>query len=80
MATRAGVGMSRHHNPNVPGREAAQQALQNAGIAKADFVFIFAYKKMSTGFDRMARQISSTNSGARNPKWCSSLSVPPEAR
>jgi hypothetical protein len=48
MATKAGVGMSRHHNPNVAGREAAQQALENAGIAKPDFVFMFA----SIGYDQ----------------------------
>jgi hypothetical protein len=48
MATKAGVGMSRHHNPNVAGREAAEQALQRAGIAKPDFVFMFA----SVGYDQ----------------------------
>jgi hypothetical protein len=42
MATRAGVGMSRHHNPNVAGREAAEQALEKAGVGKPDFVFMFA--------------------------------------
>jgi|SRR5215210_2634329 len=42
MATKAGAGMSRHHNPNVAGREAAEQGLRNAGIAKPDFVFMFA--------------------------------------
>jgi hypothetical protein len=42
MATKAGVGMSRHHNPNVAGREAADQALEKAGVSKADFVFMFA--------------------------------------
>ena len=31
MATKAGVGMSYHHNPNVAGREAAEQALEKAG-------------------------------------------------
>src|ERR671910_441246 len=41
MATRAGVGMSRHHNPNVAGREAAEQALKKAGVSKPDFVFVF---------------------------------------
>jgi small ligand-binding sensory domain FIST len=30
VATKAGVGMSRHHNPNVAGREAAEQALEKA--------------------------------------------------
>jgi hypothetical protein len=33
--------MSRHHNPNVAGREAAEQALKKAGVAKPDFVFIW---------------------------------------
>ena len=42
MATKAGVGMSRHHNPNLAGREAAEQALQKAGINRPDFVFMFA--------------------------------------
>src|SRR5215218_7865649 len=41
MATKAGVGMSYHHNPNVAGREAAEQALKKAGIRKPDFVFVF---------------------------------------
>jgi hypothetical protein len=49
MTTKVGVGTSRHHNPNVAGREAAQQALTNAGIpTKADFVFMFA----SVGYDQ----------------------------
>ena len=49
MTTKAGVGTSRHHNPNVAGREAAQQALTNAGIlTKPDFVFMFA----SIGYDQ----------------------------
>src|ERR687894_541136 len=48
MATKAGVGMSRHHNPNVAGREAAEQALQKAGVAKPDFIFMFA----SIGYDQ----------------------------
>jgi hypothetical protein len=42
MTTKAGVGMSRHHNPNLAGREATEQALQKAGVAKPDFVFMFA--------------------------------------
>ena len=33
MTTKAGVGTTRHHNPNVAGREAAEQALTNAGVA-----------------------------------------------
>src|SRR5918999_6066127 len=42
MATKAGVGMSRHHNPNLAGREAAEQALKKAGVHRPDFVFMFA--------------------------------------
>jgi hypothetical protein len=48
MATKAGVGMSHHHNPSVAGREAAVQALRNAGISRPDFVFMFA----SVGYDQ----------------------------
>src|SRR5215211_1568362 len=48
MAIKAGVGMSRHHNPSVAGREAAEQALQKAGVSKADFIFMFA----SIGYDQ----------------------------
>jgi hypothetical protein len=48
MATRAGVGTSRHHNPNVAGREAAKEALTNAGLEKPDFVFMFA----TVGYDQ----------------------------
>ena len=48
MATKAGVGMSRHHNPNLAGREAAEQALKKAGIVEPDFVFMFA----TIGYDQ----------------------------
>ncbi len=48
MATKAGVGMSRHHNPNVAGREAAEQALEKAGVSKPDFVVMFG----SIGYDQ----------------------------
>src|SRR5215203_6078064 len=48
MTTNAGVGMSYHHNPNVAGREAAEQALLNAGLSKPDFVFVFG----SIGYDQ----------------------------
>src|ERR687894_1859998 len=48
MTTKAGVGTSQHHNPNIAGREAAEQALKNAGVAKPDFVFMFA----SIGYDQ----------------------------
>jgi hypothetical protein len=42
MVIKAGVGMSRQHNPNVAGREAAEQALQKGGVDRPDFVFVFA--------------------------------------
>ena len=48
MTTKAGVGMSRHHNPNVAGREAAEQALEKAGVDRPDFVVMFA----SIGYDQ----------------------------
>jgi hypothetical protein len=50
MTTKAGVGTSHHHNPNVAGREAAEQALENAGVAKPDFVFMFA----TVGYDQLS--------------------------
>src|SRR5215216_3461100 len=57
MVTKAGVGMSRNHNPSVAGREAAEQALLKAGVAKPDFVFMFG----SIGYDQrsLVRAISS---------------------
>jgi hypothetical protein len=48
MTTNAGIGMSHHHNPNVAGHQAAQQALKNASISKPDFVFMFA----TVGYDQ----------------------------
>jgi hypothetical protein len=48
MATKAGVGMSQHHNPSIAGREAAEQALEKAGIDRPDFVFMFA----TVGYDQ----------------------------
>src|SRR5215217_8262410 len=50
MATKAGVGMSYHHNPSIAGREAAEQALQKAGVSKPDFVFMFG----SIGYDQQS--------------------------
>ncbi len=50
MITKAGVGMSRHHNPNVAGREAAEQALQKADVERPDFVFMFA----TVGYDQQS--------------------------
>src|SRR5215213_3009484 len=62
MATKAGVGMSYHHNPNVAGREAAQQALKKAGLSKPDFVFVFG----SIGYDQQSllRAVRETTRGA----------------
>ncbi len=62
MTTRAGVGMGRHHNPNLAGREAAEQALQKAGIVKPDFVFMFA----SIGYDQhsVLRAVREATGGA----------------
>ena len=62
MTTTAGVGMSRHHNPNVAGREAAQQALKKAGVERPDFVFMFA----SIGYDQhsVLRAVRDTTGGA----------------
>ena len=48
MSIKAGVGMSRHHNPIIAGREAAEQALEKVGIDKPDFVFMFG----SSGYDQ----------------------------
>src|ERR687897_743808 len=62
MATKAGVGMSYHHNPNVAGREAAEQALQKAGVSKPDFVFLFG----SIGYDQhtLVRAVREITGGA----------------
>jgi hypothetical protein len=62
MVTKAGVGMSRHHNPNVAGREAAEQALQKAGVSKPDFVVMFG----SIGYDQrsLVRAVRETTGGA----------------
>jgi hypothetical protein len=62
MTINAGVGMSRHHNPNVAGREAAEQALKKAGIVEPDFVFMFA----SIGYDQpsLVRAVREITGGA----------------
>jgi hypothetical protein len=62
MSIKAGVGMSHHHNPNVAGREAAEQALKKAGIVKPDFVFTFA----SSSYDQhsLLRAVRETTGGA----------------
>jgi hypothetical protein len=62
MTTKAGVGMSRHHNPDVAGREAAEQAMERAGVDKPDFVFMFA----SIGYDQhsLVQAVRETTGGA----------------
>jgi hypothetical protein len=54
--------MSRHHNPNVAGREAAEQALQRADVERPDFVFMFA----TVGYDQrsLLRTVRETTGGA----------------
>jgi hypothetical protein len=62
MVTKAGVGMSYHHNPNLAGREAAEQALQKAGVSKPNLVFVFG----SIGYDQhsLLRAVRETTGGA----------------
>jgi hypothetical protein len=62
MSIKAGVGMSRHHNPIIAGREAAEQALEKAGVAKPDFVFMFG----SFGYDQhsLVRAVREATGGA----------------
>src|SRR5215213_3214764 len=62
MSINAGVGMSRHHNPNLAGREAAEQALKKAGVVKPDFVVMFA----SIGYDQrsLLRAVREATGGA----------------
>src|SRR5215208_2863162 len=62
VATKAGVGMSYHHNPNVAGREAAEQALKKAGVSKPDFVFMFG----SIGYEQhsLVRAVRETTGSA----------------
>src|ERR671916_952821 len=62
MAIKAGVGMSRHHNPSIAGREAAEQALEKAGVSKPDFVVMFG----SIGYDQhsLVRTVRETTGGA----------------
>src|ERR687889_872938 len=62
MSTKAGVGMSYHHNPSVAGREAAEQALHKAGVSKPDFVFVFG----SIGYDQhsLLHAVRETTRGA----------------
>ena len=62
MTTKAGVGLSRQHNPNLAGREAAEQALKKAGVEKPAFVFMFA----SIGYDQhsVLRAVREATGGA----------------
>jgi hypothetical protein len=62
MSIKAGVGMSRHHDPSIAGREAAQQALEKAGVSNPDLVFMFA----SIGYDQhsVLRAVRETTGGA----------------
>jgi hypothetical protein len=62
MTITAGVGMSHHHNHNVAGREAAEQALEKAGVARPDLVFMFA----SIGYDQhsLVRAVREATGGA----------------
>src|SRR5215218_8841681 len=48
LTLRVGVAASHHHNPNVAGREAAEQALAKANVDEPDIVFMFA----SIGYDQ----------------------------
>ena len=62
MSIKAGVGMSRHHNPSIAGREAAEQALQKAGVSDPDLVIMFG----SIGYDQrsLLRAVRETTGGA----------------
>src|SRR5918997_3433041 len=62
VATKAGVGMSYHHNPNVAGREAAEHALEKAGVSKPDFVLMFG----SIGYDQrsLVQAVRKTTGGS----------------
>src|SRR3712207_7716769 len=76
MTTKAGVGMSHHHNPNVAGREAAEQALKNAGITKPDFVFMFAsigydqHSLLRTVRDRKSTRLNSSHANISYAVFC----------
>jgi hypothetical protein len=42
LGTRAGVGMSHHHNPRQAGKEAFEHAMRTGDIRTPEFVFMFA--------------------------------------
>jgi hypothetical protein len=48
MGTKAGVGISHHHNPKQAGKEAVELAMRSGGIQTPDFVFMFA----TVGYDQ----------------------------
>jgi hypothetical protein len=50
MGIHAGVGISHHRNPKVAGQEAANQALEAAGVEEPDFALMFA----TVGHDQQA--------------------------
>src|SRR5918998_4010607 len=62
MAIKAGVGMSYRHNPSIAGREAAEQALEKAGVSNPDFVIMFG----SIGYDQrsLVQAVRETTGGA----------------
>jgi hypothetical protein len=61
VSIKAGVGMSRHHNPSIAGREAAEQALEKAGVSDPDLVIMFG----SIGYDQrsLVRAVRETTGG-----------------
>lgn len=62
MGTSVGVGYSVQRNPQEAGKEAALKALEQGGIGKPDFVFVFA----TVGYNQqvLIRTIRETTSGA----------------
>jgi hypothetical protein len=63
MGTSAGVGYSVRKNPADAGKEAALKALEQGGISKPDFVFVFA----TVGYNQqlLIQTIREATSGAR---------------
>lgn len=62
MGTAVGVGCSVKRNPQEAGKEAARKALQQRGLSRPDFVFVFA----TVGYDQqiLIRAIREEMSGA----------------
>jgi hypothetical protein len=62
VSIKAGVGMSRHHNPSIAGGEAAEQALEKAGVSDPDLVITFG----SIGYDQrsLVRAVREITGGA----------------